>query len=141
MLAAVCLFPYAPRLMRRGVSRLGPLLLPLLAVLPVACVGLGSPLCDYAVDDDGLYVDAFEASVFEKWDADDDGLLDAAEFEAGLAEVGWDEAWTADVAAWDADGDARLGADEFGAGFEEAGVWDAWDADDDGLLDTDPCRR
>lgn len=70
---------------------------------------------------------------YSEWDANNDGMLDEQEFDAGYDEVGlYDELYD----DWDVNGDGVLDEDEFGDG-----LYDSWDKDDNGYLEEDEAEE
>ena len=57
------------------------------------------------------------------WDANEDGVIDNEEFDAGFGESGV-------FGNWDADGDGMLSEDEFGEG-----VYGSYDDDESGVIE------
>ena len=72
-----------------------------------------------------------ELSLYDRWDADQDGVLDEDEFDMGTDE--WlGDSDIGDFAAWDADRDRLLSEEEV-----YGGAYNVWDVDRDGLLSQD----
>ena len=74
----------------------------------------------------------FNAGIFARWDANQDGQLDPKEYTAGNAM--WKTQYGNNFSVWDTNRDNLLTSTEFNNGINETGIYTKWDSNRDGTI-------